>query len=39
MLVNPLSKIQEKKIPISKLGVSSRTFFYWKRSGNEFGWK
>lgn len=30
MLMNPLSKIQEKKIPISKLGVSSRTFFYWK---------
>jgi DNA-binding transcriptional MerR regulator len=30
MLINPLSKIQEKKIPISKLGVSSRTFFYWK---------
>jgi DNA-binding transcriptional MerR regulator len=30
MLINPLSKIQEKRIPISKLGVSSRTFFYWK---------
>lgn len=30
MLVNPLSKIQEKKIPISKLGVNSRTFFHWK---------
>jgi DNA-binding transcriptional MerR regulator len=30
MLINPLPKIKEKKIPISKLGVTSRTFFYWK---------
>jgi DNA-binding transcriptional MerR regulator len=30
MIINPLPKIKEKKIPISKLGVNSRTFFYWK---------
>lgn len=30
MIINPLPKIKEKKIPISKLGVTSRTFFYWK---------
>ena len=30
MIFNPLPKIKEKKIPISKLGVNSRTFFYWK---------
>ena len=31
MIVNPLAKIKEKKIPLIKLGVSSRTFFHWKK--------
>lgn len=30
---NPLNKIKEKKIPISKLGVASRTYLHWKSEG------
>lgn len=31
MIFNPLAKIKEKRIPLIKLGVASRTYFHWKK--------